>query len=860
MENNIEEAKLIQSIEANDKLEKIGKDTEASLLVQSEVRDAIDELKAPLDAIVHNTIKEEVQKVQILGAELLTIKGEKGDKGDKGDDGKTPEKGKDYFTDEDKLALIDGLKEQVTPIKGIDYFDGKDGEDGADGKDYILTNEDKKQIASQIEVPVVEKVIEKITIEKPIVKEKAKYETAEQIADKLNTLSKYLSWKILKDVPDIGKAFGSGYLRELSDVSLGNTNPNNGQVLTWSSALSRWIAQTPTTGSGTVTDVTASTPLASSGGTTPNISISQSGAGSDGYLSSGDWNTFNNKLTTVTTDATLTGAGTSSSPLGINLSNANTWTATQTFDATKMNTLQGVSVAGITLKNHLGSNVAIFGAGGSQGVTFYDGVNYDANTADTLAYFNGSKTLSSVTLGTGLSLSSGTLGVSTSVPTSIGAFGGSIANGLSISGNVLTLGAADSTNPGGVSTGTQTFAGIKTFTTTLTGSLGTSTALNILPTINQSGTAGYTGLLINVTETATGSGTKLPFAVQKGGVALLNLTSVGVLNFAGTTGTTTVQSNVNNPVIHNGTNIMTSGNGDLVLSGRQGYGVLLCGSSASGTQATPTVWVTNAGRVGIGIAAATTEAVEVTQAVGSNTLVRTTSQGGTTGFYSRHSRNSLGSPSASQADDQLGVFGAVGYGTAYATSLRGFFDVHASENWSASAQGTYLTWHTTLDTTTTTAEVMRLTNAGRLGIGVTSPTAMLHLKAGTSAASTAPLKFTSGTNNTTPEDGAVEYNGSNLSLSVSTTRYTLPKTLTGSATLDFPNTLAQTSSDLTITVTGASDGDKVVLGVPNVSVNANSSFTAWVSASNTVTVRFNNYSALPIDPASGTFKVSVIKD
>jgi hypothetical protein len=46
----------------------------------------------------------------------------------------------------------------------------------------------------------------------------------------------------------------------------------------------------------------------------------------------------------------------------------------------------------------------------------------------------------------------------------------------------------------------------------------------------------------------------------------------------------------------------------------------------------------------------------------------------------------------------------------------------------------------------------------RVGIGVGSPSAVLHLKAGTATASTAPLKFTSGTNLTTAEAGAIEYN------------------------------------------------------------------------------------------------------
>jgi len=149
--------------------------------------------------------------------------------------------------------------------------------------------------------------------------------------------------------------------------------------------------------------------------------------------------------------------------------------------------------------------------------------------------------------------------------------------------------------------------------------------------------------------------------------------------------------------------------------------------------------------------------------------------------------------------------------------------------------------------------------AGNVGIAVNTPTARLHLAQGTAAASTAPLKFTSGTNLTTAEAGAMEFNGTNLLFSPSTTRHTVNHGLTGSATLDFASTNAQNSRDLTIAVTGAADGDVVSLGVPNAAVNANTSYSAWVSAANTVTVRFNNYSIGTVDPASGSFKVFVTK-
>jgi len=61
-------------------------------------------------------------------------------------------------------------------------------------------------------------------------------------------------------------------------------------------------------GSGTVTEVTTNAPLAvTNGTTTPDLSISQSTTSTDGYLSSTDWNTFNDKQNSIT----LTTTGTS---------------------------------------------------------------------------------------------------------------------------------------------------------------------------------------------------------------------------------------------------------------------------------------------------------------------------------------------------------------------------------------------------------------------------------------------------------------------------------------------------------------------------------------------------------------------
>jgi hypothetical protein len=69
-----------------------------------------------------------------------------------------------------------------------------------------------------------------------------------------------------------------------------------------------WTLQT----SGGVTDVTATAPLSSTSGSTPDISISQADGSTDGYLSSTDWNTFDGKFNVPTGTNTdyLDGTGT----------------------------------------------------------------------------------------------------------------------------------------------------------------------------------------------------------------------------------------------------------------------------------------------------------------------------------------------------------------------------------------------------------------------------------------------------------------------------------------------------------------------------------------------------------------------
>jgi hypothetical protein len=73
-------------------------------------------------------------------------------------------------------------------------------------------------------------------------------------------------------------------------------------------------------------------------------------------------------------------------------------------------------------------------------------------------------------------------------------------------------------------------------------------------------------------------------------------------------------------------------------------------------------------------------------------------------------------------------------------------------------------------------EQWRISSTGSLSNTSATGTAAIHLKAGTATANTAPLKFTAGTNLTTPENGAFEFDGTNLYFTVGGVRKTVTLT------------------------------------------------------------------------------------
>ena len=135
------------------------------------------------------------------------------------------------------------------------------------------------------------------------------YATQDIIITGDGSFSNTLSFGTLKD---IGEEIS---ITKFVDSADGIVNNNNDTSIPTSAAI---IAYVLTQTGSAVSSVTGTSPIISSEGLTPNISITQSGTASDGYLSSTDWNTFNGKqsagdyITSLTGEATATGPGASS--------------------------------------------------------------------------------------------------------------------------------------------------------------------------------------------------------------------------------------------------------------------------------------------------------------------------------------------------------------------------------------------------------------------------------------------------------------------------------------------------------------------------------------------------------------------
>lgn len=183
--------------------------------------------------------------------------------------------------------------------------------------------------------------------------------------------------------------------------------------------------------------------------------------------------------------------------------------------------------------------------------------------------------------------------------------------------------------------------------------------------------------------------------------------------------------------------------------------------------------------------------------------------------------------------------------------------------------GGYVTWSALRNAVAGTNGLNILTESNaryvfsdRVGFRTATPNSYFQIGAGD--ASVAAMTFTTGgTQTTTPVPLAVGPATGDADLLFTTgagVRYTLMKGLSGSATIDFPSTAAGAVSTSVQTLTGAADGDVVVVGMTSGARNTAAIFWAVGTGTNQITVYCNNTGGIaPVDPGSGTFTYKLIK-
>ncbi len=151
--------------------------------------------------------------------------------------------------------------------------------------------------------------------------------------------------------------------------------------------------------------------------------------------------------------------------------------------------------------------------------------------------------------------------------------------------------------------------------------------------------------------------------------------------------------------------------------------------------------ITSTGNVGIGT---TVPAFSLELASGAANALALSYYATPPTIIGRRAQGTLAAPTAATSGAGLLDIGGRGYtGAAFTAADAAQIKFFAGEAWTATANGTYMTFSTTLNGSTTLSEQMRIDNAGNVGIGTTAPVASLEVLTNTSGASIAKFLTTS---------------------------------------------------------------------------------------------------------------------
>jgi hypothetical protein len=439
-----------------------------------------------------------------------------------GADGKTPVKGKDYFTKKDIKEFL----EEATPIKGVHYRDGAPGLPGAKGKD-----------GTQI--------------------------SAYAVRDKLESLkgNDRLSMKAIKGLDEILKNLmlnkksdgGASMPIGLNSDALVPTGVTAGSYTNASitvNALGLITSASSGSGGGGVTTVSVASANGFAGTvatptTTPVITISTSVTGilkgNGTAISAATAGTDYLVPTTAFTAGSVAFGGASNQ---LAQDNANFF-----YDDT--NNRLGLLTA-------VPTHTATIGAGGA--LAFYNTADQTTNYERIVgSWISNIFTLQTAAGGAGTNRAIRILGAGTQVDIS--------------SSPAFTI-RRDSTSVASL---------FRVSSTGLIASSIVQVAATIDPIVNQTSTAGYTMLLINPTETATGSGAKLLADLQVGGSSKFKVDNTGAVTLSAMTAKSIIYAGTGGLLSQDNTNFNYDSSTRLLTIDATGTGTSLHTGPAAGT-------------------------------------------------------------------------------------------------------------------------------------------------------------------------------------------------------------------------------------------------------------------------------------
>jgi len=324
---------------------------------------------------------------------------------------------------------------------------------------------------------------------------------------------------------------------------------------TITTAASVWIAGAPVVGTNAaitnnfsllVTDSTRATNyfgIKSDGSpTSPDSGLNSERYGSGSGATNTNASAFGNGATasgawTVALGATSTASGSSSTALGQGSTASQADAIAIGASATSSSNPRSI-VIGSGATGTGGDNIIIGAGATGESSGFSNQFIAGSNTSVmTNVYFGKGRTSSSPTAYT----INGTGGSGTDIAGAALQLGGGKGTGTGNGGSLILQAAYPS------STGStlNSLSSIVTILGDNNDTSGMQNLISITPIVNQSGTAGYTSLLINTTETSTGSGTKLLADFQVGSTSRVSISSLGDLTLINTGRTLDLASSTN---------------------------------------------------------------------------------------------------------------------------------------------------------------------------------------------------------------------------------------------------------------------------------------------------------------------------